>query len=497
VLEQAADPHSPFKRLPFGIRGLSAPTIEGFDRRGLLDALELPRRSPGPFGGAASGAPAQRGGHFGGIQFSEADVDMARWPYRLPSSTAVQAMAEMAELETVLARRAMDLGVEIHSGAVVTGVRQDADGVVVEAGGQVFGGRWLVGCDGGRSAVRKLAGFEFAGTEPEFTGYSVHADIVDPDKLAPGRQLTPTGLYFQSQPGYLVMQDFDSGAGHGDAQALTRARLQGLLRRISETDVTLGAVHAASTWTDRARQAMHYRKERILLAGDAAHIHSPLGGQGLNLGLGDAMNLGWKLAATIRGTAPSGLLDTYHAERHPPGARVLDWSRAQVAIMRPSPDGRALRAVVQDLMRTRDGATYVAGRVWGMLARVELGAGHPLAGHSVPNFKFADGATVGSLMRDGCGLLLDFSAPPNPVFAAAVQQHGECIRHVAGQAEDRLGIRAALVRPDGVVAWVSGDAAGDDAAGDAVADAEGLRHAAARWFGAETCGASVSPSTPR
>jgi len=502
ILEQAAEPHSPFKQLPFGIRGLSAPSIEALDRRGLLDALEVPKRLHKPFGGAAPGVGMQRGGHFGGIQFNEAEVDMAHWPYRLPSSTGVQLIAEMAELESLLARRAEQLGVEIRRAACVTDVRQRRDGdeagVIVEAGGQTFGGRWLVGCDGGRSAVRKLAGFDFSGTEPEFTGYSVHADIVDPEKLKPGRNLMPTGLYFQTQPGYLVMQDFDGGAGQRDAGALIHgqldghlhAHLQALLRRISETDVTLGVIHAASTWTDRARQAVRYRKGRILLAGDAAHIHSPLGGQGLNLGLGDAMNLGWKLAATIHGTAPDGLLDSYGLERHPIGAQVLDWSRAQVAIMRPSPDGRALRAVVQDLMRTRDGATYVAGRVWGMVTRIDLGGDHPLVGCSVPNFAFLDGATVGTSMRDGCGLLLDFSGHSDPAYAAVAAGVGAGLCYVSGQVEASLGIRAALVRPDGIVAWALDDGAGTDGIAT-------LRKAAARWFDAKMCGASVSPSMPR
>jgi len=495
MLEGAADPDSPFKQLPFGIRGLSAPSIEALDRRGLLDALEVPKRLRNPFGGAAG--RLGRGGHFAGIPFGEADVDMAHWPYRLPSSTDVQVMAEMAELESVLARRAAHLGVEIRRGAVVTGVRQDTDGVSVQAGTQGFTGRWLVGCDGGRSAVRKLSGFEFAGTEPVFTGYSVHADIIDPDKLQPGRNLMPTGLYFQSQPGYLVMQEFDGGAAHRDMHsrtpALTRAHLQALLRRISETDVTLGAVHAASTWTDRARQATQYRQGRILLAGDAAHIHSPLGGQGLNLGLGDAMNLGWKLAAMLRGAAPDGLLDSYHVERHPIGARVLDWSRAQVVIMRPSPDSRALRAVLQDLMQTRDGATYFAGRTWGLLTRMDLGGGHPLVGCSVPNFVLRDGVTVGASMRDGCGLLLDFSERADPAYAGVAAEHVGCLRYIAGQVEARLGLRAVLVRPDGIVAWAVDDATDEND----LHGVDALRRAAARWFGTKGCGASVSALMPQ
>ena len=305
----------------------------------------------------------------------------------------------------MLGRRAETLGVEIQRGLSVTDFHQGDDGITVASGDRSFRGKWLVGCDGSRSVVRKVGGFEFAGTEPEFTGYSVHVDIVDPQKLNPGRNLTSRGMYLQSQPGFLVIQDFDGGAFHSADQPITLERVQEVLRRISNTDVTLSALHIATTWTDRARQATAYRNGRALLAGDAAHIHAPLGGQGLNLGLGDAMNLGWKLAQTIQEKAPEGLLDSYQTERYPLGAQVLDWSRAQVLAMRPDPNARALNAILRDLMDTRDGATYVAGRLWGFTTRYDLGGDHPLVGHSVPNFEFEDGTTIGELMRDGRGIL--------------------------------------------------------------------------------------------
>jgi hypothetical protein len=247
--------------------------------------------------------------------------------------------------------------------------------------------------------------------------------------------------------------------------------VQAVLRRISGTDVTLTALQLATTWTDRACQATAYRKERVLIAGDAAHLHSPLGGQGLNLGLGDAMNLGWKLAATIRGDAPAGLLNSYSSERHPVGAQILDWSRAQVALMRPTRSSRALEAIIRDLIDTRDGATYFAERVWGVSLRYDLGGSHPLVGRSAPNFELVDGTKLGELLAKGTGLFLDFDAR-SPLHTLASRWRDR-ITYVAGDAKDRLGQSAVLVRPDGVVAW----------AGEAPLDHEEAAQAAARWFG--------------
>ncbi|HEY8894494.1 MAG TPA: FAD-dependent monooxygenase [Niastella sp.] len=469
ILEKTEDPHSPLKQFPFGVRGLSAPTIEAFYRRGLLQELELHKRLKSPH---AITAQAQRRqvGHFAGIPFYEDNIDTGQWKYRLPSSPPPSLMSEMKEIETVLARRAEALGIEIKRGHTITNVHQTADEVTVQSGDQSFKGKWLVGCDGSRSVVRKTGGFEFAGTEPEFTGYSTQVDIADPEKLKPGRNLTATGMYLQSQPGYIMIQDFDGGAFHGSEKPITREHVQEVLRRISGTDITINALHVATTWTDRARQATTYRNGRILLAGDAAHIHSPLGGQGLNLGLGDAMNLGWKLAATIHGKAPEGLLDSYETERHPIGAQVLDWSRAQVAIMKPGPGARAMNAIMRDLIDTRDGATYIASRVWGIHTNYNLRGHYPLAGYSVPNFEFEDGSTIGELMRDGKGILIDFSTNTSPEMLAGRYSSG--LKYVSGSVKDRLGVSAALIRPDGIVAWAT----------DSETDYNELQQALVKWF---------------
>jgi len=457
ILEREADPHSPFKRLPLGMRGLSAPTVEALDRRGLLDQLAASQRMPYAFRRVAEGAPSSRpGGHFAGIVFHADAHDPAHWPWRLPGAAAGMLMAEMAELEAVLARRAEALGVQILRGTGVSGVVQDAEGVDVSAGRGALRAKWLVGCDGARSAVRKAGGFDFAGTEPEFTGYSLHLELAEPALLGPGRQLTPRGLVAQFQPGYLALQEFDGGAGH-DGAPLTRERMEAVLRRVGGRDLRIRTLYAASTWTDRARQATHYRKGRVLLAGDAAHIHAPLGGQGLNLGIGDAMNLGWKLAATIRGSAPQTLLDSYEAERHPVGARVLDWSRAQVVLMRPDPAAQALREVVADLIGTHDGGACMAGRLWGLETRYEVGDGHPLSGRSAPDFAFGDGRRLAAHMRDGRAMLLDFTGDAG--LRRLADEYGTALRYLAVDAEDRLGVAALVIRPDGIVAWASCTAA--------------------------------------
>jgi 2-polyprenyl-6-methoxyphenol hydroxylase-like FAD-dependent oxidoreductase len=477
VLEQSEDPHSPLKRLPFGMRGLWGPSIEAFYRRGLLEPIASQRRAddgapgqPRP-GSMASGSP-RRGpaGHFAGIQFEYANIDTSRWTYRLPGPADTQLGTEMEHLERVLAAHARSVGVEIQRGYGVEGFEHSNDEIIVHAGEQRVRASWLVGCDGGRSTIRKQGGFEFVGTEPEFTGYSIQVDIADPSILPLGRHYTPTGMYTQWQPGVIGMVDFDGGAFHR-TQPVTCEHVQAVLRRVSCTDVTLRALNLAATWTDRSHQATTYRKGRVLLAGDAAHIHSPLGGQGLNLGLGDAMNLGWKLAATIRGDAPEGLLDSYTTERHPVGARILDWTRAQVEVMKPNQHSRALEAILRDLIATRDGATYFAERVWGVSLRYDLGDEHPLVGRSCPDFELEDGTRLGAWLRDGNGLLLDFGRQASLQTLDGLW--GDHVKYVASDVKDRLGLRALLVRPDGFVAWAS----------DTTPNPEDVSRAAAKWFG--------------
>jgi 2-polyprenyl-6-methoxyphenol hydroxylase-like FAD-dependent oxidoreductase len=470
VLEQADSPDHPLKELPFGLRGLSAPTLEALHRRGLLEALQAGQPAPGSAGTAHWSRQGQRpGGHFAGIQFAQDAVDASAWPWRLPSPAGTSMAVTMAALERVLAMRADALGVEIRRGACVESLACSDAGVVVRMQDGFAQADWLVGCDGGRSMVRKAGGFAVSGTEPEFTGYSLQVEGIGAGELAPGRHYTPMGMVTFQAPGTIAMVDFDGGAGHRRPVTLDHA--QAVLRRVSGVPGTLTGLTLATTWTDRALQATAYRRGRVLLAGDAAHIHAPLGGQGLNLGLGDAMNLGWKLAATIRGDAPAGLLDSYQAERHSVGASVLDWSRAQVALMRPTPATRALEAIMRDLIATGDGATYMAGRIWGVTQRYDLGQGHSLAGRSAPDFALPDGSCVGEMLRSGIGLLLDFDdCPRRRAWAAPWEGR---ITYAAGAARDRLGLGAVLIRPDGIVAWAC----------DEGEDDQTLAQAASQWFG--------------
>ncbi|CAI9120624.1 FAD-dependent monooxygenase [Brytella acorum] len=452
ILEQASDASTSLKRAPFGLRGLSVATMEIFDRRGLLMPLKarIPERD---IASAASWMRQTRqpAGHFAGIDFFMDQIDQTQWAHRLPSTISPMA-ADLESIEAVLKDRALTLGVVVSYGISVSEIHATDKDVSVRADDKVFRGNWLVGCDGGRSSVRKAAGFGFTGTDPEFTGYFARVELADPRILPAGHHDTPTGTYIFDPPDMIRMVEFDEGVCHRH-RALTRDHIQTVLRRISGSDVEVRALGLATTWTDRAFLASDYRKGRVLLAGDAAHIHSPLGGQGLNLGFGDAMNLGWKLASTILGDAAPALLDSYQNERRPVAEQVLDWSRAQVALMRPDQGSRALRAIVHDLAATRDGATYMAERVWGIGLRYDLSDDHPLVARSAPDFRLNDGRRLNEHLRRGKALLLDFDG--NPCLQELCVRYQHRLSYIAVDAKDRMGLCALLIRPDGVVAWAS------------------------------------------
>ncbi len=481
LLEKNQSPSTPLKSGWMGARGLNFPSTEAFYRRGLLK--EVKAASFGWMGGERSGmefkgdgetppASAPRfAGHFAGMMLDASKVDFSHQQWILPGPSIGGGMVSLEALEDVLADRARELGVEILLGQEVTGLSETADSVSVQTDSDQFQARWLVGCDGGRSSVRRLAGFEFEGTEPELTGYMAIVEFEDLHELMPGFNLTPRGLYTHGPaPGRIGVVDFDGGRFDRTSE-ITRENLEAMLQHVSGTEVKLKSVQTATSYTDRARQATSYRRGRVFLAGDAAHVHSPFGGQGMNTGLGDAMNLGWKLAAAIKGWAPHDLLDTYTAERHPVGEWVLNWTRAQVAIIRPDPHARAIAAVVRDLIATKDGTNYFIEKISGVSMHYDLGEGHPLVGRSTPDFELEDGNRLGALLRDGRGLLLDFTA--SEALKAVCEGMQDRLQYVASRAKDEKGLAALLVRPDGFVAW----------AADAQRDGTGADASVQRWFG--------------
>ncbi|MEV7595998.1 FAD-dependent monooxygenase [Kitasatospora sp. NPDC089797] len=479
---------------------INTPSVEAFYRRGLLPALEgihaqvmenfirsTPQRRPdGPPAGnpaPADGAapprmPGRVAGHFAGIMLSLDRFDPADDPDfadRGPVDKA--ALIPQAALEHVLGERAAELGVELRRGVELTGFDADEHGVTVHLDGAApVRTGWLVGCDGGRSTVRRLTGIDFPGTAPEITGHQAMVEMTGSEGLNPGWNRTAVGTYVHGpMPGRILTVEFD-GPPADRQSPVTAEELQTSLRNVSGVDVTITGVHSATRFTDNARQAGTYRAGRVLLAGDAAHVHSPFGGQGLNLGIGDAINLGWKLAATVQGWAPEGLLDSYTAERHPIGAWVLDWTRAQVALMRPEPGSGALRDVVTQLADTVAGTTYFVKQISGVWQRYDLPGEHPLVGRSAPDLELADGSRLADHLHDGRALLLDLT--DDPALRARADGHRDRLRIVTSRCPGRAGLAALLVRPDGFVAW----------AGDSGQAPDGLDEALDRWLGAARAG---------
>jgi 2-polyprenyl-6-methoxyphenol hydroxylase-like FAD-dependent oxidoreductase len=478
VLERLAEPDLTIKA-----GSINVPTGEALYRRGFLPAMESAQartiekmKAFMAAQGAARPAgppPAARFvGHFAGMMLSGEFLDTADPDFAGHGPVEKIGGVVQQDLEQIFAERAAELGVQVRRGVELTGFTADDDGVTVEFGDERVRAGWLVGCDGGRSAVRRLAGFDFPGTDPEITGHQALVELADAEGLRPGWNRTDTGIYVHGPvPGRILTVEFGGPPVDRDAP-ITAAELEAALRFTSGTKARVTAVHSATRFTDNARQATTYRMGRVLLAGDAAHVHSPFGGQGLNLGVGDAMNLGWKLAATIRGWAPDGLLDSYTAERHPIGEWVLDWTRAQVALMRPDPRTAALRAVVGDLAATTTGTTYFAKKLSGVWQRVDLDGAHPLVGASAPDLELADGTTLAAHCHAGTGVLFDLADDPD-VRAAADGYAGrvDVVRVGCPQRPDLAGL---LVRPDGFVSWAA------DAGAAATA---GLDAALRRWAG--------------
>ena len=382
-------------------------------------------------------------------------------------------------IERELAAWVEELAVPIYRGREVTGLAQDGGGVEVAlAGGDSLRAAYLVGCDGGRSVVRKQAGIDFPGWAPSVSYLIAEASMTD--EPAWGMRRDERGVHGVGKlddGGRVRVVSIEREVRHGDEPTVDE--LRAALVAVYGTDYGVHDVTWLSRFSDAARQAAAYRAGRVLLAGDAAHVHSPTGGQGLNLGVQDAVNLGWKLAQVVRGTSPDGLLDTYQAERHPIAARVLQASLAQTALGRGDDRTSALRDLMAELLSMDGPRRRYAGMMSGLDICYDLGAGHPLLGRRVPDLDVVttDGARrVFGLLHEARPVLLDLGEPG----VLDVAPWADRVRHVEARYGGAwelpvLGAVAApaavLIRPDGHVAWV-GD--GTD---------RGLRDALTTWFG--------------
>ncbi|MGW0801646.1 FAD-dependent monooxygenase [Nonomuraea sp. NPDC002799] len=435
--------------------GLGGQIVELLDHRGLLERFSagsgFSGRAPGfPFGSVA-------------LRFDGLD-DMA---LRL-------LLIQQPRLERLLAERAAELGAEIRRGCEVTALAQDENGVTLtlanprpgDGRGEVRA-RYVVGCDGGRSRVRELAGIAFPGTTDDEVmrlGHFKAEGTVSPfesplpEDLRPGWNRTPHGrlLLTSLHQGVLIAGVREKG--EAQEGPVTAADFGAAVRRVLGRDLQLGEPIWLSSTAAQARLAERYRAGRVFLAGDAAHLF-PAGGSSLNVGMTDAANLGWKLAAGLRGLAPDGLLDTYESERWPVGERTLMQTRAQAAIDRvDGADGEALRALLTEVFAYEQPARHLAALLRDADIRYAGGAGHPLVGRFLPELPPAGGRRVAGLLREGRPVLLD--------FGGGAVLDDDWIDVVAVHSEDPPA-DALLIRPDGYIAW---------------AGTEGLADAARKWF---------------
>lgn len=437
--------------------GLHARTIEVLDQRGVAERF------------LSQGQAMQVAG------FSFIPLDISDFPIRHNYGLALR----QNHIERILADWVSELPVTFYRGRDVTGFAQDDIGVdVALSDGQSLRAQYLVGCDGGRSLVRKTAGIDFPGWDAS-TSYLI-AEVEMADEPAWGIR--------RGEKGVNAIGKLDDGkrAGVvlvepqvGNRDEPTLQDLRDALIAVYGTDFGVRNPTWLSRFSDMARQAASYRKGRVLLAGDAAHVHAPSGGQGLNIGVQDAVNLGWKLAQVVNGISPESLLDTYHAERHPIAARVLKLTMAQTALGRGDDRTEALREIMSDLLRMDEGRKRYAAIMSGLDIRYDLGEGHPLLGRRMPDLEVVTESgprRVFTLLHEARPVLLNLGEPS----AFDISPWADRVRRIdaryAGAWElPVLGAipapAAVLIRPDGYVAWV-GD--GTD---------HGLRDALTKWFG--------------
>lgn len=444
VLEKEAEPTAYVRAL-----GLHVRSVEVMDQRGLLERF------------LALGQQFAVGGFFAGID--------KPWPDRLDTAHRYVLGIPQTTTEHLLTEHATEVGAEIRRGCELVGLSQDEDGVTVElADDTQLRSRYLVGCDGGRSTVRKLLGVGFPGEPAKVETLLGEMELTeDPATIAAiVAEVRRTQLRFGAIPlGEGVYRVVVPAEGVAEDRTVPPAleEFKQQLRAFAGTDFGVHSPRWLSRFGDATRQAERYRTGRVLLAGDAAHIHPPTGGQGLNLGIQDAFNLGWKLAAEVNGWAPEGLLDSYHTERHPVAADVLDNTRAQMELMSLEPGPRSVRRLVSDLMDFEEVNRYLIEKITAIGVRYDFGEGHELLGRRMRDVELKRGRLY-ELMHNGRGLLLDQTG------RLSVAGWEDRVDHVVDGSEE-LDVPAVLLRPDGHVAWVG-------------EDQQELLSQLPRWFGA-------------
>ena len=448
--------------------GLHSRTIEVLDLRGIADRF------------LSEGQVAQV------AAFAGTPLDISDFPTRHPYGLGLW----QNHIERILAGWVGELAVPIYLGREVTGFAQDDNGVDVELSeGQSLRAEYLVGCDGGRSLVRKEAGIEFPGWDPTTSSLIAEAEMAEEPELGirrDARGIHSFGrLEYEIRDGEVVYLDegpvriMVTEEHPGPAGEPTLRDLSEALIAVYGTDYGIHSPTWISRFTDMTRQAAAYLDRRVLLAGDAAHVHAPDGGQGLNMGVQDAVNLGWKLAQVVNRTSPESLLDTYHAERHPVAARVLRNTMAQVALRRPEARTKALRDTMSDLLSMDEPRRRFAAMMSGLDIHYDLGEGHSLLGRRMPDLDLvtANGPLrVFTLLHDARPVLLNLGEPGGfdiTLWADRVQLIDA--KYVGTWELPALGAvtapTAVLIRPDGYVAWV----------GDLTQ--QGLADALTTWFG--------------
>ncbi len=469
IIERRASQELPGSRAG----GLHSRTIEVLDQRGLADRF------------LAQGQTAQVG------QFAGVPINVSDFPTRHPYSLGLW----QNHIERILASWVGELAVPIYRGRDVTGFEQsDSEVLVALSDGQPLRAEYVVGCDGGRSLVRKAAGIMFPGWDA--TTSSLIAEVELSEEPEWGTRRDASGVHSLGRVEYEIRDGEIIYADHGPVRVLvteqqigpanepTLGDLSEALIAVWGTDYGIHSPTWISRFTDMTRQAAAYRERRVLLAGDAAHVHSPDGGQGLQLGVQDAVNLGWKLAQVVKRISPETLLDTYHAERHPVAARVLRTTMAYVALRRPDERTDALRETIAELLTADEPRRRVAAMIFGLDIHYELGDGHPLLGRRMPDLDLvtADGPLrVFALLHGARPVLLNlgesgtFDLTPRPDQVQLIDAD-----YVGTWELPALGVvpppSAVLIRPDGYVAWVGEQGT------------LGLAEALLTWFGTPDCG---------